>query len=430
MTKVFISYSKKDRPFVIELEKFLASEGIEVWRDEKNLQVGDLIVDTISTAIESSDYIIAVLSKSSVNSKWVERELSWATIKEQEHGKVLVLPIVIEECDIPFYLKDKHFIKFEFETSEPLSGLEASNKLIDKILVADLDGVCPFCKFDLPIGFYDCPHCGRVAATPNVRAVRLPNEREALELRYIEAIKDAEARGCLAVVRQFESATSQSKAVVNRPLLDVLRLADDENEILKTYYQLRNDSGDKLEDRWDSFRQLSDSLLFTGYSDQIRFATLSLNGKGLIKYGECSLVLRNELIAHRTSVMQENSVIFVNRNKIMSRDELPHGYRASWRDRGKLCVAKSARTITSNTKPKDFQDLILHDGETSAEDDFIEVHVCGSLTIRAVEKVIVSSTAKTKKERLIRKALSFALREKLDTLRKKLDRFGIEVEIA
>jgi TIR domain len=156
MLKTFISYNRGDRNFAIELEKILISAGIEVWRDEKDLQIGDSIIDTISEAINSSDYIIAILSSNSVNSWWVQKELLWAMIKEQEFGQTLLLPIVIGECEIPYFLKDRYFIQFNVTSgqvdTESADFVKSTEKLLDKFFVSDFEGICAYCKFHLPMG--------------------------------------------------------------------------------------------------------------------------------------------------------------------------------------------------------------------------------------------------------------------------------------
>lgn len=125
MNSVFISYSSKDGEFVSKLAVDLKSRGISVWYDQWKLKVGDSLIERIGTAIKTQDYIIAVLSKASVKSAWVLKELSSGLIKELEERRVVVLPVVIEDCDIPTLLSDKVYVDFRKDYS---GGL---NKLLD-----------------------------------------------------------------------------------------------------------------------------------------------------------------------------------------------------------------------------------------------------------------------------------------------------------
>ena len=65
-------------------------------------------------------------------------------------------------------------------------------------------------------------------------------------------------------------------------------------------------------------RVFADDALFPGYKEQIRFAALSLDGKGLSSYGECTLILRDHMIAHRASVLEGNLSCGCHANKSSS----------------------------------------------------------------------------------------------------------------
>src|SRR2546425_1060323 len=126
-------------------------------------------------------------------------------------------------------------------------------------------------------------------------------------------------------------------------------------------------------------------------STKRRCGALSLDGHGLPNYGECSIVLREEMIADRTSVFEENSALFVERHniKISRKPNLPKGYRATWAERAKLGVAKLYGRIDSTTTPDKYSRILLRAGATSESDDFIEVHIFGPMTVLTMEQVIV-----------------------------------------
>ena len=47
-----------------------------------------------------------------MRSSWVEKELNAALAIELERKDVFVLPLVIDDCDIPVFLKDKLYADF------------------------------------------------------------------------------------------------------------------------------------------------------------------------------------------------------------------------------------------------------------------------------------------------------------------------------
>jgi hypothetical protein len=122
----------------------------------------------------------------------------------------------------------------------------------------------------------------------------------------------------------------------------------------------------------------------------IRFASLTLNGQGLPHYGDCSLLLREDMIAHRASAFEENSVMFMKRHNINAKAdfEVPCGHRASWSERAKLAAIKARRHKALS--PAAFADELQRAGANEKKDVFIEVHIWGSLTIRSIRKVMIT----------------------------------------
>lgn len=73
--KVFISHTSDDHEFVLALAEKLKNDGMDVWIDDWELNVGDSIVKRISEGLQKSSFLIVVFSKYSIKSEWVLREL-------------------------------------------------------------------------------------------------------------------------------------------------------------------------------------------------------------------------------------------------------------------------------------------------------------------------------------------------------------------
>ncbi|MBL8013746.1 MAG: toll/interleukin-1 receptor domain-containing protein [Candidatus Omnitrophica bacterium] len=112
MSSIFLSHNSKDKVFVRKLKERLKNDGVRVWFDEDEMLVGDSLIKKISEGIESMDYLGVVISSSSNNSSWVQKELAIAMRDEINGRRVKVLPILMEECDIPVFLKDKIYANF------------------------------------------------------------------------------------------------------------------------------------------------------------------------------------------------------------------------------------------------------------------------------------------------------------------------------
>lgn len=104
--RVFLSHSSHDKRFVKLLGRRLQDQGIFVWMDESELGIGDSLVSRLAEAVHSVDYVVVVLSKASVQSHWLRYEMEHAMADEVLYGRAKVLPILIEDCDLPAYLRN------------------------------------------------------------------------------------------------------------------------------------------------------------------------------------------------------------------------------------------------------------------------------------------------------------------------------------
>ena len=112
MSRIFISHSHQDKPFVRRLATDLVQAEIDVWIDEVEIRVGESLVAKIQEGIESSDFIAAVLSRSSIGSSWVREELHMALTDQINGKRVRVLPIKIDDCELPGFLRSRLYCDF------------------------------------------------------------------------------------------------------------------------------------------------------------------------------------------------------------------------------------------------------------------------------------------------------------------------------
>lgn len=117
---VFISHSSFDKFFVRKLAAQLEANGVKVWLDEAELNVGDSLTRKIGDAVRETRIFCVVLSHNSVGSSWVEKELQIAYGKEIEEKRTVILPILLEKVEIPAFLRDKVYA--DFTSSEKYAG--------------------------------------------------------------------------------------------------------------------------------------------------------------------------------------------------------------------------------------------------------------------------------------------------------------------
>lgn len=109
---VFISYSHKNKEFVDKLAKQLVFHNIHVWVDRWELNIGDSIIDKVQEAVQGATALLVILSKDSVESDWCKRELSAGLLRELEEKRVVVMPVLYEDCNIPLFARGKLYADF------------------------------------------------------------------------------------------------------------------------------------------------------------------------------------------------------------------------------------------------------------------------------------------------------------------------------
>ncbi len=103
---VFLSHSSLDKPAARRLAKSLEMHGIDVWIDRGEIKVGESISGKISDGLKNCDYLIALLSRNSVESEWVKREIFSRLHSDAANAQHSILPVQLDDCEIPPLLTD------------------------------------------------------------------------------------------------------------------------------------------------------------------------------------------------------------------------------------------------------------------------------------------------------------------------------------
>jgi len=131
----FISYSEKNGMFAGRLRADLKDKGVQCWFAPHDLPIGAKPWDAIDKAIRHRDKVLVVLSKSSLDSDWVEDEVTKAYAEERSRKEVVLFPISIDNAvkstDKPWAVKLRERNIGDFrQWKKP----EAYQKGLDKLL--------------------------------------------------------------------------------------------------------------------------------------------------------------------------------------------------------------------------------------------------------------------------------------------------------
>jgi len=193
------------------------------------------------------------------------------------------------------------------------------------------------------------------------------------------------------VLARFREAVRSSEAVLCRNLGVVMHLVSSDSELYGSFYDLVGMGARRPEETpIEVQRRVADDVLFPHYQDKIRFLALTLNGIGATRFGNCSVVLKQAAIQDRATVFEENSVLFAEKHDLGARrHRAPAGFRATWSRRDQLAAAKLEGELRPDTELDAFPGVMMKEGATWEDDQFIEVHIYGPLHRKSIARVTV-----------------------------------------
>ena len=94
----FISYAHEDEVFARKLYTDLQSRDVRCWFAPEDMKIGRKIRQTLDESILSHDKLLLILSKHSIESDWVEKEVETAFERERrdKHKQLVLFPIRLD----------------------------------------------------------------------------------------------------------------------------------------------------------------------------------------------------------------------------------------------------------------------------------------------------------------------------------------------
>jgi len=163
---VFISHNKKDSEIAREIALFLAAEDISVWFDEWIISAGDSIIEGINSGLSGCTHFIIIWSKNAAKSNWVKKELESVLAKAIKEKSPRIVPIKIDETNLPPLLLNVKYIKYNDGSEsdreyivETISGSKPSQNFIKAVVKKYNELIYEYHSED-PLPFKACPQCG------------------------------------------------------------------------------------------------------------------------------------------------------------------------------------------------------------------------------------------------------------------------------
>lgn len=112
---VFISHASEDNAAAKRLTKRLKEDGFDPWLDEDRLLPGQDWNLEIEKSMRESGAILLCFSQESVSKEsCIQKEYKRAMRIQEEkpEGTIFVIPVRLDECELPFYLRDIQWVDY------------------------------------------------------------------------------------------------------------------------------------------------------------------------------------------------------------------------------------------------------------------------------------------------------------------------------
>jgi acyl carrier protein len=109
--QVFISHDTEDASFAHRLARDLQGAGVQVWIAPDSIRPGESWVDAIERGLNHSSDMVVVLTPAAIDSRWVKKETEIGIMRERR-GQMRVIPLAVEQCDVPLLLGSYQMVSF------------------------------------------------------------------------------------------------------------------------------------------------------------------------------------------------------------------------------------------------------------------------------------------------------------------------------
>jgi len=96
---VFISYNNQDQEFANAIYERLTSRGISCWYAPHHIRGGKTVREQLQSAVRKQERLLLIISEASMNSEWVQYEISEARRREKDESRRVLFPISLVPFD-------------------------------------------------------------------------------------------------------------------------------------------------------------------------------------------------------------------------------------------------------------------------------------------------------------------------------------------
>ena len=133
--KVFLSYAKEDKDFILECYEELKRKNFEPWMDEHDLLPGQAWDNCLKANMKDTDVVLIFMSSRSVSKiGYVQKEWNYFIDKRREFPEnfIYLIPIQLDQCSVPSLISSE----IQFINIDRNLNSKAWNKVLRSIELA------------------------------------------------------------------------------------------------------------------------------------------------------------------------------------------------------------------------------------------------------------------------------------------------------
>lgn len=134
---VFISYQREDEKYAKEISDFIRSSEIDVYFDLNDLNLIKMtnpnkVTEAILKGLNSSDYMIVIVSPTTSDSPWVPFEIGYAFDRMEDKMKILRHK-EIDKNNIPDYMRTRDILQGFKSLNGFIRGIKNENRVYESL---------------------------------------------------------------------------------------------------------------------------------------------------------------------------------------------------------------------------------------------------------------------------------------------------------
>ena len=113
--KIFISHASEDTEIAREIYHRLKTIGYNPWLDVESIPGGVNWDAEINYALTTADFVVLIISETSAKKRgYIQKEIQTTLdkLKEKLERDIFLIPLLIEDCEIPSEVSKYHAIKY------------------------------------------------------------------------------------------------------------------------------------------------------------------------------------------------------------------------------------------------------------------------------------------------------------------------------